>query len=116
MDLAVVRAGAAGEEGCVPLVARERYVWTSTGDKKGSMKLPIVVSTTVKASLPCAWRVMTTLLEMVVGRQLQMIRPTSRAGPMKSLLVAQAVTMAKTVAEVMRKHCSATKRWIRQRA
>ena len=79
------------------------YILTRAGVRKGPRKLPSVDSTTVRAWLPCACRVITTLLEMVVGTQPMKISPTSRPGAMKEGLEAHALTMPNMVALVMRK-------------
>lgn len=92
-------------------VGTEVYMTTKAGVRKTPMKLPTVVWTTVKAWLPCACRVMMTLLLIVVATQPKKFRPTRRAGSMKRL-VAVALTKPKTIAEVTRKHCAWTKRWI----
>ena len=74
------------------------------------MKFPRVVCTTVKAELPCACLVITTLLLMVVATQPKKINPTSNPGSTKSLLVAVADTTPNAIALVMRKHWPCTKR------
>jgi len=62
----------------VPVYMRRR-----TGVRKGPRKLPIVLWTTVRAEFPPAWRVMTTLLLMVVGTQPVISMPISSQGSMK---------------------------------
>jgi hypothetical protein len=55
---------------------------------------------------------MTTLEDIVVGRQPPTIMPTRRPGSMKERFVAHALTMPKIMAEVIKKLCIWTKRWI----
>lgn len=80
------------------------------GVRKGPRKLPSVDCTTVRAVLPCAWRVMTTFDEIVVGTQPANIMPIKSHGSMNVLLIAQALTIPNVVAEVIRKHCIWTNR------
>lgn len=77
----------------------------------GPKKLPIVDSTTVRASLPCACLVMTTLDEIVVGTQPVKINPTSMPASINPWLVAQALTIPKITADVIRKDCTCTNKW-----
>ena len=92
------------------------YIRRRTGVRKGPRKFPIVLCTTVNAVFPPACLVMTTLLLIVVGTHPVMIMPMSSHGSIKRLFVAAMLTMAKVVADVMRKHWICTKRWSLRRA
>lgn len=77
---------------------------TNAGVTKGPKKLPTVDWTTVRAVLPCAERVMITLLDMVVAIHPEKIIPISSPGSMKSRFKAQRLTTPKMIALVIRKH------------
>jgi hypothetical protein len=78
----------------------------SDGEMKGPRKFPMVDWTTVRAELPSDCIVMMIFEDIVVGVAEAKIRPTSRAGSMKFLLVAHALTTPYIVAESTRKHAA----------
>ena len=91
------------------------YICTSKGVRNGPSELPTVDSTTVSASFPRPNLVIITPDETAVGTQPVKTNPTKSPASMNVLFVAHALTTPNTTAEVTRKHCTCTKRWIRQR-